>query len=34
VGIWGGWALHRWNTRRLDHRHDITHGIERPARPA
>jgi membrane-associated phospholipid phosphatase len=34
AGIWGGWALHRWNTRRLDHQHDITHGIERPARPA
>ncbi|MFM8847417.1 MAG: phosphatase PAP2 family protein [Actinomycetota bacterium] len=34
IGVWGGWALHRWNTRRLDLQHDITHGIERPARPA
>jgi membrane-associated phospholipid phosphatase len=34
LGVWGGWSLHRWNTRRLDQRHDITHGIERPAPPA
>ncbi|MEY3617925.1 MAG: hypothetical protein RL726_623, partial [Actinomycetota bacterium] len=34
IGVWGGWRLHRWNTQRLDVRHDITHGIERPARPA
>ncbi len=34
LGVWGGWALHRWNTQRLDRQHDITHGIERPARPA
>ena len=30
VGSWLGWALHRWNTRRLDREHDITHGIRRP----
>ena len=34
IGALAGWALHRWNTRRLDRQHDITHGIERPPRPA
>ena len=32
VGAWLGWALHRWNTRRLDRQHDETYGIERPIR--